>query len=105
MLISLCREDELPFLVAHLSLFSENEQAQADTGPSPLRPSPPSLYGNLVASVDYLEDLQGNMGFFFLFSDVSVRWRGRFQLGVTLMRVARSVTVVPELEMFYELIK
>ncbi|KAJ7714686.1 hypothetical protein B0H14DRAFT_3014969 [Mycena olivaceomarginata] len=28
------------------------------------------------------------MGLFFVFPDVSIRWRGRFQLGVTLIRIS-----------------
>jgi hypothetical protein len=88
--------------VAHLSLYSENGQ-RIDNGPSPLTPSPPSLYGNLFASVDQLEDLQGNMGFFFLFPDISVRWRGRYQLGVTLMRIARRVNELECLLASYKL--
>ena len=50
--------------------------------------TPPILYGNLVSSVDQLEDLQGNMGLFFLFPDVSVRWCGQYQLGITLSRLS-----------------
>jgi hypothetical protein len=50
----------------------------------------PILYGNLVSSVDQLEDLQGNMGLFFIFPDVSIRWQGRFQLGITALRISRS---------------
>jgi len=46
------------------------------------------LYGNLVSVVEQLEDLQGNMGLFFLFPDVSIRWRGRYQLGVTVSRIS-----------------
>ena len=53
--------------------------------------SPPILYGNLVSVVEQLEDLQGNMGLFFLFPDVSIRWRGRYQLGVTLSRISKHV--------------
>jgi len=58
--------------------------------------SPPILYGNLVSSVDQLEDLQGNLGLFFLFPDVSIRWRGRFQLGVSLLRISRRVVQDPK---------
>ena len=53
--------------------------------------SPPILYGNLVSVVEQLDDLQGNKGLFFLFPDVSIRWRGRYQLGVTLSRISESV--------------
>ena len=53
--------------------------------------TPPILYGNLVSSVDQLEDLQGNLGLFFLFPDVSIRWRGQYQLGISLLRIYRHV--------------
>ncbi|KAJ7788053.1 hypothetical protein B0H14DRAFT_2472923 [Mycena olivaceomarginata] len=32
--------------------------------------------------------MNGNMGLFFVFPDVSIRWRGRFQLGVTLIMIS-----------------
>ncbi|KAJ7695102.1 velvet factor-domain-containing protein [Mycena rosella] len=89
---SIVPEDELPFLIAHLSLFSENGTTPLDMGSSTTgrRAAPqPILYGNLVSSVDHLEDQNGNMGLFFLFPDVSIRWRGRFQLGITLVRISR----------------
>ncbi|KAJ7281891.1 velvet factor-domain-containing protein [Mycena rebaudengoi] len=94
---SIVPEEELPFLIAHLSLFAENGMTPLDMGSSltgpPRRgqppPQPPILYGNLVASLNRLEDLNGNMGLFFLFPDVSIRWRGRFQLGITLVRICR----------------
>lgn len=84
-------EAELPFLIAHLSLFSGDGLTALDMGSSIGHVhSSPILYGNLVSSVDQLEDLQGNMGLFFIFPDVSIRWRGRFQLGVTAVRISRS---------------
>lgn len=83
------REAELPFLIAHLSLYSEDGERRLDTEPPMSTSSPRILYGNLVSSVDCLEDLQGNMGLFFLFPDASIRWRGRFQLGITLLRISR----------------
>jgi hypothetical protein len=84
----------LPFLIAHLSLFSEDGLTSLDMGSCIGRGqsrSPPILYGNLVSVVEQLEDLQGNMGLFFLFPDVSIRWRGRYQLGVTLSRISKYV--------------
>ncbi|KAJ8094671.1 hypothetical protein PM082_010677 [Marasmius tenuissimus] len=81
---------ELPFLIAHLSLYSEDGRTRLDTG-SPV-PTGPMLYGNLVASLAHLEDLQGNKGLFFIFPDVSVRWRGRYRLGVTLLRISDAVS-------------
>jgi len=88
---SVVPDAELPFLIAHLSLFTENGLTPLDMGSFPANgQSPPILYGNLVSSVDQLEDLQGNLGLFFLFPDVSIRWRGRFQLGVSLLRISRT---------------
>ncbi|KAF8203502.1 velvet factor, partial [Mycena galopus ATCC 62051] len=88
--------EELPFLIAHLSLFTENGMTPLDMGSSTTSQGynrqgapPPILCGNVVSSVDYLEDQNGNMGLFFIFPDVSIRWRGRFQLGVTLVRISR----------------
>ncbi|KAF8972651.1 velvet factor-domain-containing protein [Flammula alnicola] len=83
-------EAELPFLVAHLSLFSGDGLTPLDMGSfigRGVMENPPTLYGHLVSTVEQLEDLQGNMGLFFLFPDVSIRSRGRYQLGVTLTRI------------------
>ncbi|KAJ7460606.1 velvet factor-domain-containing protein [Mycena latifolia] len=97
---SIIPEEELPFLIAHLSLFTENGMTPLDMGSSPTGPGyrhgtpQPILYGNLVSSLDHLEDQNGNMGLFFLFPDVSIRWRGRFQLGITLVRISRRVTAM-----------
>jgi len=86
---SIVPEAELPFLIAHLSLFSDDGLTALDMGSSlGQEHSSPILYGNLVSSVDQLEDLQGNMGLFFIFPDVSIRWRGRFQLGITAVRIS-----------------
>jgi len=86
---SVIPEAELPLLVAHLSLFSGDGLTPLDVGSFIGRPTSqsPPLYGHLVATVEQLEDLQGNMGLFFLFPDVSIRSRGRYQLGVTLTRI------------------
>ncbi|KAJ3515985.1 hypothetical protein NLJ89_g1407 [Agrocybe chaxingu] len=87
---SVIPEAELPFLIAHLSLFSGDGYTPLDTGSYIGRPTngtPPILYGHLVSTVEQLEDLQGNMGLFFLFPDVSIRSRGQYQLGVTLTRI------------------
>jgi len=86
---SVVPETELPFLIAHLSLFSGDGLTSLDMGSYIGRSqAPPILYGNLVSVVEQLEDLQGNKGLFFLFPDVSIRWRGRYQLGVTLSRIS-----------------
>ncbi|KAJ7861125.1 velvet factor-domain-containing protein [Mycena olivaceomarginata] len=93
---SIVPQDELPFLIAHLSLFTENGIASLDMGSSTTGQPPPILYGSLVSSLNHLEDHNGNMGLFFLFPDVSIRWRGRFQLGVTLLRISRRVICSPD---------
>jgi len=49
------------------------------------------LYGNLVSSPQKLRDLQGRLGLYFLFPDASIRWRGRFQLGISLLRISEYV--------------
>lgn len=80
---SIVPEAELPFLVAHLSLLSDDGSTALDGGSAQ-----PFLYGTLVSSIEYLKDLQGKSGLFFLFPDVSIRWRGRFQLGITVVRIS-----------------
>ncbi|KAI6023655.1 velvet factor-domain-containing protein [Pisolithus microcarpus] len=90
---SIIPEVELPFLIAHLSLYSDDGTRSLDMGRSPGSNSPPRrlLYGNLVSSPQKLRDLSGRLGLYFLFPDVSIRWRGRFQLGslaVTTVRVS-----------------
>lgn len=78
----------MPFLIAHLSLFSE-DGSPLDMGSNVgYEMASRILYGNLVSTIDQLEDLQGNSGLFFLFPDVSIRWRGRYRLGVTLARLS-----------------
>ncbi|KAG7443654.1 uncharacterized protein BT62DRAFT_322737 [Guyanagaster necrorhizus] len=80
---------ELPFLIAHLSLYTDNGLTRMDVGYT-MGQGPPLLYGNLVSSLDILEDLQGNTGLFFIFPDVSIRWCGRFQLGISLLRISST---------------
>ncbi|KAI6015998.1 velvet factor-domain-containing protein [Pisolithus microcarpus] len=87
---SIIPEVELPFLIAHLSLYSDDGTRSLDMGRSPGSNSPPRrlLYGNLVSSPQKLRDLSGRLGLYFLFPDVSIRWRGRFQLGISLLRLS-----------------
>ncbi|OSD02959.1 hypothetical protein PYCCODRAFT_276499 [Trametes coccinea BRFM310] len=84
-------ESELPFLVAQLSLLSGEGGSPMDylidsrghnTGER-------LLYGNLVSSPHLLRNLQGRRGVYFIFPDVGIRQRGRFQLKVALMRLPR----------------
>ncbi len=85
-------EDELPFLITHLSLYPVTGERRVDANWQSEQ-GPPILYGNLVSAVDVLEDLQGNMGLFFLFPDVSIRWQGRFRLRVSLLKIGRRVVL------------
>ncbi|KAG6381578.1 hypothetical protein JVT61DRAFT_172 [Boletus reticuloceps] len=64
-------EMELPFLLAHLSLFSDDGMRPLDMGTAPNGETPPRrlLYGNLVASPQTLRNLEGRLGLYFLFSD------------------------------------
>lgn len=80
-------DPELPFLVAQLSLFTGDGKTPLDVASALDGQSPPQrlLYGSLVSSTHVLRNLQGAQGVYFFFPDVSIRWRGQFQLGVTLI--------------------
>ena len=87
-----CSDTDLPFLIAHLTLYSEDGSRALDVvGPGGQTPSQQLLYGNLVSSPHTLRNLQGRQGIYFLFPDVSVRWSGRYKLSVTLMRLVSFV--------------
>ncbi|KAI0825897.1 velvet factor-domain-containing protein [Irpex lacteus] len=82
--------NDFPFLIAHIALYNDNGSSPVDIiGPGGQTPSQQRLYGNLVASPQTLRNLQGRLGVYFLFPDVSIRWSGRFTLSVTLMRIPR----------------
>jgi hypothetical protein len=87
----------LPFLVAHLSLFSEDGSSPLDMVAAPGSDGHAQedyrrlLYGGLVSSAHILDDLSGQSGLFFIFADVSIRFRGRYKLGVTLFKLFRRV--------------
>ena len=79
------RNTELPFLVAHLHLHAE------DGTPLDVETTGQSiLYGSTVSSAQTLRNLQGSMGSFFVFPDVSVSTRGRYILRITLTRLPRQ---------------
>ncbi|KAH9000262.1 velvet factor-domain-containing protein [Lactarius akahatsu] len=82
---------EHPYLICHLSLHSEDGLTPLDPVPSSNRHFPPErlLYGNLVSSPHHLRNLEGRMGVYFLFPDVSVQRQGRYVLQLTLMRLSR----------------
>ncbi|KAI8974537.1 velvet factor-domain-containing protein [Trametes punicea] len=84
-------ESELPFLVAQLSLLSGDGSSSMDysTDSRGQVSRERLLYGNLVSSPHLLRNLQGRRGVYFIFPDVGVRQRGRFQLKVALMRLPR----------------
>ncbi|KAF8603777.1 hypothetical protein BDV93DRAFT_124524 [Ceratobasidium sp. AG-I] len=87
------RHGELPFLVAHLSLLSENGVENVDVSPSggqvSISPSQRLLYGTLVSSPHLLQNQQGQPGTYFIFPDVSVRNCGRYRLRVSLLKISR----------------
>ncbi|KAG9124617.1 hypothetical protein FRC07_010913 [Ceratobasidium sp. 392] len=66
---------ELPFLVAHLALLSENGGQYVDVPPNdsqlPVSLSQRLLYGTLASSPHHLQDQQGHPGIYFIFPDVS----------------------------------
>jgi len=80
------REGESSFLIAHLSLIPVPGGGGHATQTKPLDPTG-QLYGSLVSSPQTFRDLHGRQGTYFLFPDVSVRIRGRFQLSVTLIEL------------------
>jgi len=87
-LTSSLRDGELPFLIAHLSLYSGDGTQRLDMGSFP-RQQIPILYGSLATTVQQLRDLDGDQGLFFVFPDVSIKTAGRYRLGVTLCRISR----------------
>ena len=90
--MSLTSESELPFLIAHLSLYSDDGATPVDLVTDSVHTSPERmLYGSLVSSPHILRNLQGRQGVYFLFPDVSIRWRGRYQLCVTLIKLPGQV--------------
>ena len=99
---SRCSEMELPFLVAQLSLMSSDGSAPMDyvTNDDGRAARERLLYGNLVSSPHILRNLQGRRGVYFMFPDVGIRRRGRFQLKVTLIRLPRSVLLESTMQTF-----
>ena len=85
------REGESSFLIAHLSLIPVPESGPRSPTQTKLLDSTSQLYGSLVSSPQTFRDLHGRQGTYFLFPDVSVRIRGRFQLSVALIELPRSV--------------
>jgi len=82
-------DTELSFLVANLSLYSADGARPLDECThTQTNRRHRMLYGTLVSSTHQLYDESNRQGTFFVFPDVSVRLQGRYQLRVTLMRVA-----------------
>ncbi|KAI0044527.1 hypothetical protein FA95DRAFT_253740 [Auriscalpium vulgare] len=86
-------DPEHPYLICHLSLYTADGLTVLDAASHAGRHFPPNrlLYGNLVSSPHSLRNLQGRLGVYFLFPDVSVRAVGRYSLRLTLMRLSRHV--------------
>lgn len=83
-------EPDLPFFIAHLSLYSGDGMTLLDErrGNGAFPPDR-LLYGNIVSSPHSLRNLHGSPGIYFLFPDVSVRYRGLYTLRISLMRLSR----------------
>lgn len=83
-------EPDLPFFIAHLSLYSPDGMTLLDDrrGNGAFPPDR-LLYGNIVSSPHSLRNLHGSPGIYFLFPDVSVRFRGLYSLRISLMRLSR----------------
>lgn len=81
------REGESSFLVAHLSLIPVPGSGAHSPAQTKLLDPTSQLYGSLVSSPQTFRDLHGRQGTYFLFPDVSIRIRGRFQLSVTLIEL------------------
>ncbi|KAJ7817447.1 hypothetical protein B0H14DRAFT_3148275 [Mycena olivaceomarginata] len=86
---SIVPQDELPFLIMHLSLFTKNGIAPLDMGSSVTGQPPPILYGSLVSSVNHLEDHNGKHGPVLSLSRRQHPLARPLQLGVTLLRISR----------------
>ena len=71
-------------------MFSGDGSVALDVNASPGGTIRRQLYGNLVAEPQKLRDPSGKNCLLFIFSDVSVRWRGQYQLGIALMRLSRQ---------------
>ncbi|KAF9648904.1 hypothetical protein BDM02DRAFT_3080052, partial [Thelephora ganbajun] len=80
-------EGESSFLIAHLSLIPVPESGAHSPTRTKLMDPTSQLYGSLVSSPQTFRDLHGRQGTYFLFPDVSVRIRGRFQLSITLIEL------------------
>ncbi|PAV20118.1 velvet [Pyrrhoderma noxium] len=75
---------ELPYLIAHLSLCSENGHPLDGV---PGASSQHLLYGTLVSSPQVMRNLRGRVAPYFIFPDVSIRQRGRYSLCISLHRL------------------
>jgi hypothetical protein len=92
---SFASDASFPFLVCHLSLSVLDGLPASPMSPGATSASSSAqrlLYGTLVSSPHRLRNLEGKPGVYFLFPDVSVRERGRYRLGVTLVNVMRQAT-------------
>jgi len=88
---AILEEGESSFLIAHLSLIPVPEgEAHSSSTRTKLLDHTSQLYGSLVSSPQTFRDLHGRQGTYFLFPDVSIRIRGRFQLRVTLIELPGS---------------
>ncbi|KAI3654421.1 hypothetical protein MP228_001140 [Amoeboaphelidium protococcarum] len=81
--------DDVNFIVAHASLLSDDGKQDVTVSNydgHPMR----MLMGTLVSSVYLLHDLDGSLGYFFIFPDLSIRIEGTYRLCFRVMNLAFS---------------
>ncbi|KAI7847305.1 velvet factor, partial [Circinella umbellata] len=74
--------------ISFLIVLCDNWQADGMTEANVIaEPSKRNLVGSLVASAIKLYNVQGQLGIYFIFSDISVRLEGVYRLGFSLVDV------------------
>jgi hypothetical protein len=70
-------------------LYSGDGTTAVDVKPSIDGTPQGHMYGVLVAQLKKLRDMNGKQCLLFIFSDVSIRCQGEYQLGISVMRIAK----------------
>ncbi|KAI9489219.1 velvet factor-domain-containing protein [Zychaea mexicana] len=82
--------------ISFFVVLCDNWQADGMTEANVIvEPTKRNLVGSLVASAIKLYNVQGQMGIYFIFSDISVRLEGTYRLGFSLVDV-RSPCMSPD---------
>lgn len=75
---------ESPFYVLHASLWSTDMKRQLD-----IVNGTKALFGSLVSSPSFLKDMKGEEGYYFAFSDLSIRLAGQYRLKFSLIHLTK----------------